>query len=456
MEKFKLSDNIDSNKIFIVNSSEIEGRLDVDYNSHSIRCLVNKIKSKKFIKLIDIVEPIKNGSTPPEGKFEEKGIKYYRSQDFSLYDFVHNQYISEEFNRKIIRSYVKKEDVLLAVVGATLGKVGYVYSEKLEGNINQNVARIRINYERFISEYIAIFLSSNVGQKLIQRYATITTQAYLNNQQLGSIPIPLIDIKKQKIIISIIRNAYIQKQEKEAEAQRLLDSIDDYLLGELGIVLSNEDDLPIIEPNNQYGFSLDTENPLVKNGRLFLTSIKQVSGGRLDPDYFLKNYTDLKAVIQLANYPLGRLSDYCDGIYSGQTPASSEYSNEESNYPIIKVSSYSNDNIDLNKLAYAKNKQNYYIQKGDIFILSAAHQAEYVGKHIKYLEETPKIKTSFVGELLCIRTDDKRLLSNYLFPLLNTNIYKTLINREKTGQTSHIYAKDIKKLRSQFRHTLSN
>lgn len=177
-----------------------------------------------------------------------------------------------------------------------------------------------------------------------------------------------------------------------------------------------------------------------------MTGSREVSGGRMDPDYFSKYYTDLKTTLELGSYPLGKLSDYCIGIYSGQTPASSEYSDEISKYPIIKVSSYSNDNIDLNKLAYTKSKQNYSIQKGDIFILSAAHQAEYVGKHIKYLDETPKTKTSFVGELLCIRTDEKQLLSNYLFTLLNISIYKTLINREKTGQTSHIYAKDIKKI----------
>lgn len=194
MKKFKLSENIDPNKVFIINRSKLEGRLDINFNSFSIRKIVERIKSKGTLKLIDITEPIKNGSTPSDGKFENSGVTYYRSQDFTLYSFSKNQYISEIFNSKIIRSYIKKGDILLAVVGATLGKVGYVYSEELEGNINQNIARIRINDERFLSEFVAIYLNSNIGQKLIQRYATITTQAYLNNQQLGKIPIPLLKI----------------------------------------------------------------------------------------------------------------------------------------------------------------------------------------------------------------------------------------------------------------------
>ncbi|MBM0650625.1 restriction endonuclease subunit S [Capnocytophaga genosp. AHN8471] len=283
MKKFKLSENIDPNKVFIINRSELEGRLDINFNSFSIRKIVERIKSKGALKLIDITEPIKNGSTPSDGKFENSGVTYYRSQDFTLYSFSKNQYISEIFNSKIIRSYIKKGDILLAVVGATLGKVGYVYSEELEGNINQNIARIRINDERFLSEFVAIYLDSNIGQKLIQRYATITTQAYLNNQQLGKIPIPLLKIEVQQNIINILKSAYLKKQQKEAEAQRLLDSIDDYLLGELGITLPKEEEYLPQNTDKNSSYNLDNDNPLVKKGRLFLTNLSEVTGKRIDP-----------------------------------------------------------------------------------------------------------------------------------------------------------------------------
>ena len=447
MKKFKLSENIDPNKVFIINRSELEGRLDINFNSFSIRKIVERIKSKGALKLIDITEPIKNGSTPSDGKFENSGVTYYRSQDFTLYSFSKNQYISEIFNSKIIRSYIKKEDILLAVVGATLGKVGYVYSEELEGNINQNIARIRINDERFLSEFVAIYLNSNIGQKLIQRYATITTQAYLNNQQLGKIPIPLLKIEVQQNIINILKSAYLKKQQKEAEAQRLLDSIDDYLLGELGITLPKEEEhLPQnTDKNNSY--NLDNDNPLVKKGRLFLTNLSEVTGKRIDPDYYSIYYKKIMTKVEKGKYPMDTISNNCINVFSGKTPSSSQYSKDNTLYPIIKVSSYTDYKIDVEKAAFSVNKQPFSLLKGDMFILSAAHQAEYVGKHIKYLEETPECSTSFVGELLCIRVNEEKLLSNYLFPLLNTKYYKILINREKTGQTSHIYPKDVESIK---------
>ena len=447
MKKFKLSENIDPNKVFIINRSELEGRLDINFNSFSIRKIVERIKSKGALKLIDITEPIKNGSTPSDGKFENSGVTYYRSQDFTLYSFSKNQYISEIFNSKIIRSYIKKGDILLAVVGATLGKVGYVYSEELEGNINQNIARIRINDERFLSEFVAIYLDSNIGQKLIQRYATITTQAYLNNQQLGKIPIPLLKIEVQQNIINILKSAYLKKQQKEAEAQRLLDSIDDYLLGELGITLPKEEEYLPQNTDKNSSYNLDNDNPLVKKGRLFLTNLSEVTGKRIDPDYYSIYYKKIMTKVEKGKYPMDTISNNCINVFSGKTPSSSQYSKDNTLYPIIKVSSYTDYKIDVEKAAFSVNKQPFSILKGDMFILSAAHQAEYVGKHIKYLEETPECSTSFVGELLCIRVNEEKLLSNYLFPLLNTKYYKILINREKTGQTSHIYPKDVESIK---------
>ena len=447
MKKFKLSENIDPNKVFIINRSELEGRLDINFNSFSIRKIVERIKSKGALKLIDITEPIKNGSTPSDGKFENSGVTYYRSQDFTLYSFSKNQYISEIFNSKIIRSYIKKGDILLAVVGATLGKVGYVYSEELEGNINQNIARIRINDERFLSEFVAIYLDSNIGQKLIQRYATITTQAYLNNQQLGKIPIPLLKIEVQQNIINILKSAYLKKQQKEAEAQRLLDSIDDYLLGELGITLPKEEEYLPQNTDKNSSYNLDNDNPLVKKGRLFLTNLSEVTGKRIDPDYYSIYYKKIMTKVEKGKYPMDTISNNCINVFSGKTPSSSQYSKDNTLYPIIKVSSYTDYKIDVEKAAFSVNKQPFSILKGDMFILSAAHQAEYVGKHIKYLEETPKCPTSFVGELLCIRVNEEKLLSNYLFSLLNTKYYKILINREKTGQTSHIYPKDVESIK---------
>ena len=185
---------------------------------------------------------------------------------------------------------------------------------------------------------------------------------------------------------------------------------------------------------------------LWEDGRLFLTGFREISNGRIDTIYQSTYYKQLIKAILNSNYSLLNLEEVVDIIASGKTPASADYSDKITPYPIIKVGSYTNDSVDLEKCSYTQKEQFLEIKKGDIFILSAAHQAEYVGKHIKYLNENPSIKTSYVGELICVRTN-ANYNSLFLFSLLQTKIYKELINREKTGQTSHIYGKDLKFLK---------
>lgn len=176
--------------------------------------------------------------------------------------------------------------------------------------------------------------------------------------------------------------------------------------------------------------------------KIFITKFSELER-RFDPDYYKPSYKDIKYKIQTANTTefLYKIAD----VLSGSTPAKLDYSNDETKYPIIKVASYQNDFIKLSKVSYTKQKNSALSKKDDIYILSSAHQANYVGRFMKYLSSKPKENTAFVGELLCIRG----LKNNhkYLFSILNTEVYKTLINREKRGQTSHIYPKDIKNIK---------
>ncbi len=80
------------------------------------------------------------------------------------------------------------------------------------------------------------------------------------------IPFPL-ENNKREPVSNLIKNYFLHKQTNEAEAEKLLSSIDDYLLKELGISLP----IPV-------------ENTL-KN-RIFTTSIKEISGGRFDPKLY--------------------------------------------------------------------------------------------------------------------------------------------------------------------------
>ena len=419
MEKFKLSENTDPNKIFIVNRSELEGRIDPYFYKNEFTQLRFLFEYKKFINIGDILKSWNRGDGPREGFYtnDNNGVFFLRvnnlknnSIDLTDVKLIH-RHIHE---RNLKRTQVKAGDLIFAISGTkdNLGTVSIIPDYIREANLNSALVRLDLNSDKILNDFFCILFDLKFIRTQIEFIGKGTAQNNLNNEEIKSIRIPDISIENQKNIIDFFKKKKLLKQQKEAEAQKLLDSIDDYLLGELGITLPKEEEHLPQNTDKNSSYNLDNDNPLVKKGRLFLTNLSEVTGKRIDPDYYSMYYKKIIAKIEKGKYSMDTISNNCINVFSGKTPSSSEYSKDNTVYPIIKVGSYTDYKIDVEKVAFATNKQPFNILKGDIFILSAAHQAEYVGKHIKYLEETPKCPTSFVGELLCIRVNEEKLLSN--------------------------------------------
>lgn len=432
MSKFELSSEIDSEKCFILSRGEIETRLDPFYYIPSIKKLEEQVKSKGSVSLRTFVEKISSGATPKTSEKEkyysdeENGIPFLRVQNLSPTGFLeidNCKYINDEtHNNYLKRSQVSGGDLLVKITGVGRMAVASVAPDNFVGNTNQHMVVIKTK-DKNTSQILASYLNSDIGEKLASRRATGGTRPALDYPALLSIPIIF-----DENILDIYNNAISIKQQKEQHAKELLDSIDIYLLDELGITLP------------------EVDNSLEK--RIFEVTLSEVSCSRFDPDYYSYGYEVLLDVISESSVKnITEIESVVSIIQSGKTPASSDYSEEVTEFPIIKAGSYTNEYIDLNKLDYTKEKNNLEAEKGDIFILSAAHQSQYVGKQIKILNDEISTKISYVGELICIRTIKELCNPMYLFSLLNLEIYKTLLNREKTGQTSHIYGQDIKKIK---------
>lgn len=315
------------NQCFVVWNDEIRGRIDALYYKPEFKELETKISKLNCKKIKDIAFDFKNGSTPTGGIFQKDGIPYFRSQDFNLFDFKINQFINEEFHKKLNRSAIKPKDVLLAVVGATLGVVGYVPENIREGNINQNVVRIRVKDTNVNPKYLAIILASEIGQKSILRNATIQTQTYLNNSQLGNIKIPVPDKQTQEKIIQLMESACNQRDKKEQEAEKLLNSIDDYVLDKLGIKI-----------------------PEVKDRMCFSISPEEVAD-RLDSYYHQPKFKELENAFKKTRYKTLEFGNIIKNINYGTIPK--EYSN--TGIPLLKIGNLKPNKIITDELSFLPN-----------------------------------------------------------------------------------------------------
>ncbi len=170
---------------------------------------------------------------------------------------------------------------------------------------------------------------------------------------------------------------------------------------------------------------------------------------RVDVEYYQPFFEDVVKKVAGSKYELQKLGDITLLISNGRTPSKDMYdenNDQAGSVPIIKAGTASGRFVDLERLEYVKADftNGKKAQKGDIFILSAAHQASYVGKNVSILDVEPEQDTYFVGELICVRANTEKVLPEYLLGFLSSKVGYLLLNREKRGQTSHIYPEDIK------------
>ncbi len=407
------------------------GRWDPSFFRPDLVALEERVRKVTPHRLRDFVQRMAGGATPATKEAKTHytegtdGVPFIRVQNLST-----TGHLSLENCKRITRSThegllarskLSGGELLVKITGVGRMAIASIVPDAFEANINQHIVAIRTK-DKKTSETLEAWLNLDTAERLASRRSTGGTRPALDYPALLSIPIVF-----DKRLPSLVGAAITKFQARLTKGTNLLASIDDLLLAELGI-------------QNK------PEQPNTSASRIFPCSVSELSGSRLDPNYYQSKYRCLIESIREGRFTVEPLHCACSILSSGKTPSRDAYSEEVTDFPIVKVASYTDDLIDLSKVDYACYLQPYEIRKNDIFILSAAHQPEFVGRFVKRLIQEPEKRTSFVGELICARPDDSKVDPNYLFAVLSCALFQDLLNREKRGQTSHIYSQDIGKI----------
>jgi type I restriction enzyme S subunit len=233
---YQVPQHISKDKIFIINRSTIDNRLDAQYYSADLDLY-------GFVKLSSVAI-VKGGKRIPKGygySNEQTPYHYLRVADMdsdAQVEVNNLMNISEEvFN--ILERYEILEGELAISIAGTIGKTTILKNIPIDKRVilTENCAKIlaKTNVD-LLPEYLKICLELPIVKKQLDLNYIQTTIPKLGLDKIVGIKIPPIPcIQKQQEIVDYINEAYIQKRAKETEAQQLLDSIDDYLLKELGI-----------------------------------------------------------------------------------------------------------------------------------------------------------------------------------------------------------------------------
>ncbi len=176
---------------------------------------------------------IKSGKRLPKGKsfsVEETNFPYIRARDIKAGKINSENlvYLDEVTQKKLSQYIVNKNDIVITVVGASVGDVGYV-SADLDGyNLTENAVRLTEFDESINSLYLLYLLNSQKYWEIMQSIAGGSAQPKLGIYKVESIPLelPTLDIQN-RIVKSIstydnlIENNQKQIKLLEEAAQRL-------------------------------------------------------------------------------------------------------------------------------------------------------------------------------------------------------------------------------------------
>lgn len=222
----------------------------------------------------------------------------------------------------------KKGDVLFGKLRPYLNKV---YFAEFEGGCSTEFIVLNSKDSNKISNrFLSIFLMLDCVVRQTKHLMTGNTLPRLQTSDIENLLIPLPPLSTQQHIIDLMDKAYKAKQEKENKAKELLDSIDSYLLEELGIILP-------LRANN----TLET--------RIYTAKISALSGSRFDANYHQKYYRDLEKSLFSSPYPLVNLASLINNFKKGIEVGSSEYS-QNKEIPFIRVSDITNNGIDFSNV----------------------------------------------------------------------------------------------------------
>ena len=399
---YQVPQHIDRDKIFIVKRSELEGRLEPNFYKPSIATLEKKIRSLSTKRLRSYAQSFAGGATPSKRESEkyysdsETGVPFLRVQNLQTTGELLLDgciYINEDTHNGLLkRSHVSEGDLLVKITGVGRMAIASVAPKDFVGNTNQHMVVIKTGNPS-ISKYLAHYLNLDIIEQIASRHSTGGTRPALDYPSLKNIPII------EGLDFSIIDNAIKDKKAKETEAKKLLDSIDDYLLKELGITIPSVDDG-------------------LKN-RIFLSSFSNIEGNRLDPIY---------------------------SLYLGKNASSTEYENTSlrSVAYIVKGNALSSSDVEAGNIPviaggqtspYSHNQANY---EGNVITVSASGAyAGYVWYH-----DYPIYATDCC---VVFSKDESRFITKYLFEVLK--LQQKGIYRAQTGAAQpHVYTADLQML----------
>lgn len=326
------------------------------------------------------------------------GIIYLSGNNIkdSLIDLSNVRYCTEGLHLRNLRSSVKRNSVLMSIVG-TVGKASIVNVD-IMANTDRNVATIKDINEEINPFFLSTFLNCKYGNFQTKRFSTGNVQPLLNLSQVKKIIVPYLTLI-QKSIEELIKKSHSNLELSKSNY--------------------NQAEQTLLQTLNLHNWQSTQQATAVKS---FSNSF--AISGRLDAEYYQPKYDELLQIISNVNHKnLGNIATFKKSI----EPGSDAYQTE--GIPFIRVS-------DISKFGLSHPEIHLDRAEFDIALLKPKKDAILLSKDgsvgIAYkVEQDLDVITS--SALLHLTITDTEVLPDYLTLVLNSKLTQMQAERDAGG-----------------------
>lgn len=185
----------------------------------------------KLKRLEEYASLITKGASPKwQGvDYCEEGVLFVTSENVreGYLDFSKRKYLDDKINEIQPRSMLKRNDILINIVGASIGRAA-VYNCDEIANINQAVALVRVDYSRINQTYLMTYLNSAQAIEMYGKIKKGGARDNLSLQNIADLQIPVASMELQEQFAAFVKQTDKSKvavQKALDEAQLLFDSL---------------------------------------------------------------------------------------------------------------------------------------------------------------------------------------------------------------------------------------
>ena len=390
---------------FKIKASEAHGRrLDPEYH-HALRR--TRIRSTYPSAKLLSLSYFRTGGTPSTAhpEYWNGSIPWVSAKDFKAFRFEDSEdHVTELALAESTTCYVNRPAVLMVSRSGILQHTLPVMVTHKPTTINQDIKAFFPD-DRVSVDYLGAFFDVFGSRLLPLVCKSGATVQSLNTEQLMDLSIPLPPLPEQRKIVAELDAAYAAKRAADEKATKLLTSIDEMVLKELGIA-----NLP--KPDTSL------------SSRIFTVPAREVHNGRLDAYYYKGNFKELTKKLSCCNcVPFGRL---ITEIYNGIDCR--DY--KESGVPYLKVANIKPGGFDFCDLKYIDSQE---LGAKDIALRAGRMLLTRKGTFGNAIALSEDYDYAISSEVFCLSIKNELVDVHYLETFVNSSIGRMLCDKYKIG-----------------------